>query len=276
MQIQWYPGHMAKARRNLSADLGLVDVVLEVADARVPSSSRNPELLAFAAGRPRLLLLNKADLADQAATRAWQAALRRQGETVESAGARGDPRLQRVAETLVRLGRPRLKYRRPVRAMVVGIPNVGKSTVLNRLVGRASARTGDLPGVTRGKQWVRLREDLEVLDTPGLLWPQLSTPEVGFRLAVTGALPEHILPLEELARELLHWLVRAAPERLAERYSLPVGEAPDLAGLARRRGCLLPGGEPDLGKAAGLLLKDFRLGRLGRFTLDPPPAGGEA
>lgn len=274
MGIQWYPGLMARARRLLKEDLALVDVVLEVVEARAPLSSRNPELVKMLAGRASLLVLNKTDLAEPLATRAWLDYWRRTGLAVLTAEARTGKGMAE-AEALVRqMAADRRNKRRAVRLMVVGIPNVGKSSVLNRLLGRAGARTGDLPGVTRGRQWVRLPGELEVLDTPGILWPGLGDPEISFRLAALGAISEEAFDSEGVAGRLLQWILERKPAALRQRYGEGGASREDwstLEGIARRRGLLLPGGEPHQEQAATLLLKEFRQGRLGRFTLELPP-----
>ena len=268
---------MARARRLLKEDLALVDVVLEVVEARAPLSSRNPELAKMMAGRRAgMLVLNKSDLAEPPATKAWLDYWRKTGLAVLAVEAKTGKGIEEAEALLKQMAAGRRNKRRAVRAMVIGIPNVGKSSVLNRLLGRSGARTGDLPGVTRGRQWVRLPGDLEVLDTPGILWPGMGDPEVSFRMAALGAISEDIFEREEVAARLLRFLLERKPEALRQRYG--EGTAGEdwstLEGIARRRGLLLPGGAPHLEKAATLLLKEFRQGRLGRYTLELPPPDG--
>lgn len=279
--MQWFPGHMAKAKRAVAADLALVDVVLEVVDARVPAASANADLEGLLQGKPRVVLLNKADLADPAATRAWVAALGRRclsavafaalgGEGVKPTLAAVEAAYAPKRAALVARGvRPR-----PARAMVVGIPNVGKSAVINRLAGGKHAITGDKPGVTRGRQWVRAG-NVELLDTPGILQPKFEAERAGYLLAAAGAVSDAVFDPVEVAAYVLPELWRRAAPALQRRFALtelrsePV-ESLDL--LARQRGLLRPGGVPDRERAALLLLKEFREGLLGRLTLEDPPS----
>lgn len=278
MEVQWYPGHMAKALRVLEEYLPLVDVVVELLDARIPNSSSNPELRKRIGGRPRLIALNKADLADPAATVEWIAAFRQddaQAVAIEAQSGQGVGELLRLAVELAsaRMARERARGRRPRRArfMIVGIPNVGKSSLINRLTGRASARTGAHPGVTRGVQWVRVRENLELLDLPGVLWPKFEDPRVGFHLAATGAISEQVYDHYDVARRLVRELMPMAGTAIAARFGmseLPATAEELLAEIGRRRGCLRSGGAVDLAAAADIFLREFRLGRLGRLTLE--------
>lgn len=286
MTIHWYPGHMARAKRQIENNLKLVDVVFELLDARLPQSSRNPVIDDIVGSKPRLVLLNKADLADPAVTAAWSDHFRSLGleplaiDANAGTGVRDIPDKVRLLlqERIERQIRKGIKPR-PARVMIVGIPNVGKSTLINRLAGRRKAATGDRPGVTKGQQWIRTGGDLELLDTPGILWPKFEDPEVGYRLAATGAIRDEILPLEEVACFVLRYLAAHYGGVLQARYGLErVPDAlPDLAAAAglleeigRRRGCLAGGGQVDLAKAAGVLLKDLRSGKLGRLTLERP------
>lgn len=289
MTIQWFPGHMTRAKRQIEANLKLVDVVLELLDARVPRSSRNPMIDDIVGSKPRLVLLNKADLADPAATAAWSDHFRALGLEPLAIDANAGTGVRDIPDKVRLLLRERIERQirkgmkpRPPRAMIVGIPNVGKSTLINRLAGRRAAATGDRPGVTKGQQWIRTGGELELLDTPGILWPKFEDPEVGYRLAATGAIREEILPVEEVACYVLRHLAAHYGDTLRERYGLAqVPDAlPDLASasglleeIGRRRGCLAGGGQVDLGKAAGVLLRDLRGGKLGRLTLERP---GEA
>ena len=282
MQVQWYPGHMTKAKRAMKEDMKLVDLVIELLDARAPLSSRNPDIDELGRGKARLVLLNKADLADEVANRAWEDYFRERGLVTVRADARrrADMRpIQTAVQTACREKKERDLRRgiknRPVRAMVVGIPNVGKSTFINSYAGRACARTGNKPGVTRGNQWIRLGKDVELLDTPGILWPKFEDEQVGMRLAMLGSVKDEVLGLEELSLKLLEFLRGRYPETLRERYQLS-GTAMEgepvslLMEIARIRNCLLKGSKPDGEKAARLVIDDFRSGRLGAITLELP------
>ncbi len=282
MQVQWYPGHMTKAKRAMKEDMKLVDLVIELLDARAPLSSRNPDIDELGRGKARLVLLNKADLADEAANRVWEDYFRERGLVTVRADARrrADMRpIQTAVQTACREKKERDLRRgiknRPVRAMVVGIPNVGKSTFINSYAGRACARTGNKPGVTRGNQWIRLGKDVELLDTPGILWPKFEDEQVGMRLAMLGSVKDEVLGLEELSLKLLEFLRGRYPETLRERYQLS-GTAMEgepvslLMEIARIRNCLLKGSKPDGEKAARLVIDDFRSGRLGAITLELP------
>jgi ribosome biogenesis GTPase A len=282
VQVQWFPGHMTKARRLIEENLKIVDVVLELADARVPESSRNPLLKELTGDKPRLLVLTKEDLADRNKTREWRKAYDREGlPNLAASFTRGGRNAKKDLTELIRaLAQPLLEKRqkkgiinKTVRIMVVGIPNVGKSTLINFLAGRTAAETGDKPGVTKGKQWIRLANEIELLDMPGLLWPKIEDPAVGLKLAATGAIGEQAYDQAEVALWLLGWLVQNAPGRLAERYG--VAETPDTPELMRaigaRRGFLLKKGEIDTLKTAVILLDELRGGKLGGITFDEPP-----
>lgn len=277
--IQWYPGHMTKARREMQEDLKLVDLIIEIVDARIPQASRNPDLQALGANKARMILLNKADMADEAATKAWTEHLAAAGYTVVAIDARVNGSLKKVKaaiETACREKTERDQKRgiknRPVRAMVVGIPNVGKSTFINSFAGKAVAKTGNRPGVTRGRQWIRLNKNVELLDTPGILWPKFEDERVGLYLAMTGSIKEEIIEPEALAIELIRVLMEEHAGVLAEKYG--VAETEDagtvLGALAKNRGCIKKGNELDYKRAAALLLDDFRNGRVGRITLELP------
>lgn len=282
MEIQWYPGHMAKTRRELEEVLPLLDLIIEVADARIPSSSRNPDLAQALGVKPRLLLLNKRDLAEEAKNREWLEYYRSVGQKVFAFNGRTGEGMAELTAALTEIGRNLLKEKesfgrrrvqnRHLRLGVVGIPNVGKSSVLNRLTGRNAAQVGNRPGVTKGRQWVK-RGLWEVLDTPGLLWPKFSHPEAGWLLAFTGAVKPEILDPEELALRLIRLLIDRYPLRLSGFYEIEEDAPPEeiLENIGRRRGCLLKGGTVDWLRAANLVWTDFRTGRLGRFTLEDPP-----
>ncbi len=280
--IQWFPGHMAKTRRKLKESLALVDMVVEIIDARIPASSRNPEIDALAAGKPRLMILNKADMADDAATRKWVAYFQKQGYYVLPAECKTGKGLNKLDAVMNEaLAEQKEKWRqkgmvgRPVRAMVVGIPNVGKSTFINRLAKGSKAKTEDRPGVTRGNQWFTLPSGAQLLDTPGVLWPKFEDQQVALRLAFTGAIRDQILDCEELACDLLALLSTHYRPFLLERYKLsePLPEMPYelLELVGRKRGMLISGGEVDTVRAANMLLDEYRAGRCGHITLEHPP-----
>lgn len=277
MSIQWYPGHMTKARRMMQENMKLIDLVIELVDARVPLSSRNPDIDQLGQNKSRLILLNKADLADEGKNRQWSEWFQEKGfytAAVDSRNRGGLKSLYGVIreackEKLERDRRRGIKNR-PIRAMVAGIPNVGKSTFINSFAGKACTKTGNQPGVTKGKQWIRLNKEVELLDTPGILWPKFEDPQVGERLAIIGSVKDEILNLDELALKLAGYLLEAYPGILEERYGIAEREDPvqALMGIAQARNCLQKGGELDYTKAAGLLMDDFRGGRLGRITLE--------
>ena len=281
MNVNWFPGHMTKALRNMESDLKLVDCVCEITDARIPRASRNPALDELLGRKPRLILLNRADQADSAATRRWIEYYREKGiaalET-DSRSGRGVERFPQAIRSLlqdkVRALEAKGQGNRPLRAMVVGIPNVGKSTFINKAAGRKAAAASDRPGVTRGKQWVTVSRGLELLDTPGVLWPKFDDPQIGERLAFTGAVKDQILDTEELASHLLSLLAVIAPQALAERYKLAETEGLQgwelLETAARKRGYLISGGEADTLRMANILLDEFRGGKLGQLTLEEP------
>ena len=279
MNIQWYPGHMTKARRMMQENIKLVDLVIELVDARVPLSSRNPDIDDLGRNKARLLLLNKSDLADEAANETWSAYFRAKGFQVVKLNSRSgagfksvNAAVQEACKEKIERDRRRGILNRPVRAMVAGIPNVGKSTFINSFAGKACTKTGNKPGVTKGAQWVRLNKQVELLDTPGILWPKFEDQEVGIKLAMIGSIKEEILNAEELSLELLKLLKARYSGTIGERYGADetLSEVELLGEIAKRRGCLQKGGEPDLTKAAAILLEDFRSGKLGRITLELP------
>ena len=284
MNIQWYPGHMTKARRMMQENIKLVDLVIELVDARVPLSSRNPDIDDLGRNKARLLLLNKSDLADESANEAWSAYFRAKGFQVVKLNSRSgagfksvNAAVQEACKEKIERDRRRGILNRPVRAMVAGIPNVGKSTFINSFAGKACTKTGNKPGVTKGAQWVRLNKQVELLDTPGILWPKFEDQEVGIKLAMIGSIKEEILNTEELSLELLKLLKSRYSGTINERYDVDeaLGEVELLGEIAKRRGCLMKGGEPDLTKAVAILLEDFRSGKLGKITLELPEQAQE-
>ena len=281
MQIQWYPGHMTKTRRQMEQDVKFVDLVAEVVDARIPRSSRNPDIDAMVGDRARMMIFNRADQADPAQTDRWLAHYRGMGYAVlatDSKTGKGVGQFAAVVRAALadKLARWRAQGQvgRPVRAMVVGVPNVGKSTLINRIARRKSAKAGDRPGVTRGKQWVNVDSGLELLDTPGILWPKFEDETTGLHLAFTGAVKDKVMDSEALAAALMESLRERSPKALAARSQLQVD--PELPGWAlleqagRRRGMLVSGGNVDTDRMARVLLDEFRGGKLGRFTLELP------
>ena len=277
MNFQWYPGHMTKAKRMMQENIKLIDLVIELVDARVPMSSRNPDIDELGKNKARLILLNKADLADEKQTEEWIGYFRGKGYSAVKVNSRkggGIKSIQGVIQEACKEKTERDRKRgilnRPVRAMVVGIPNVGKSTFINALAGKACAKTGNKPGVTKGKQWIRLNKNVELLDTPGILWPKFEDQQVGLRLAFIGSIKDEIMNLEELAAELISYMQDAYPGVLAEKYTIneKQNSYSVLEAIAESRHCLVRGNELDTAKAAGMLLDDFRNGRLGRITLE--------
>ena len=292
MNIQWYPGHMTKTRRQIEADLGQVDMVAEIVDARIPISSRNPDIDAIVGAKPRLVVLNRADQADPAGNRFWTKAFQDQGFAVletDSKTGKGVSRFSEVSRVLLKEQIQRWQAKgqvgRPIRAMVVGVPNVGKSTFINQVAHRKSAKAGDRPGVTRGKQWVTVDSGLALLDTPGILWPKFEDERVGLHLAYTGAVKDDIMDVETLACRLMDDLAARYPQALAERYKvdIPPREAEQdavaygyalLEQAAGKRGFRISGGDVDTERMARILLDEFRGGKLGRFTLELPEGEG--
>ena len=279
MHFQWYPGHMTKAKRMMQENIKLIDLVIELVDARVPVSSRNPEIDELGKNKARLILLNKSDLAEDKLNDAWAEYFKTKGYSVMKVNSRkgGGVKsiygvIQEACKEKIERDRKRGILNRPVRAMVVGIPNVGKSTFINALAGKACAKTGNKPGVTKGKQWIRLNKNVELLDTPGILWPKFEDQMVGLRLALIGSIKDEILNVEELAMELIGFLTESYPGLLAEKYQIEEMEDKyaSLQEIAKRRHCLVRVYELDTVKAARLLLDDFRNGRLGKITLEKP------
>lgn len=281
MNIQWYPGHMTKAKRAMKEDIKLIDLVIELVDARVPLGSRNPDIDELAKGKGRILLLNKSDLADERYNEKWAAYFKEKGLHVIKVNARSgmglkqiQPMVQAACKEKIERDKRRGILNRPIRSMIVGIPNVGKSTFINSFAGKACTKTGNKPGVTKGNQWIRLNKTLELLDTPGILWPRFEDQEVGRKLAFIGSINDEIIDKEELAAELTRFLLKHYSVKLKERYQIDGDDPYDvLREIARARSCLLKGNEPDMKKAAGILIDDFRSGRLGRITLEFPEYG---
>ena len=280
MNIQWYPGHMTKTRRQIESDLKQVDAVCEIVDARIPMSSRNPDIDSICGNKPRIIVLNRMDLADPEATKRWSAYFKSKGMAVvitDCKSRKGISSFEPAVRSVLKekLERDAAKgMHRPMRVMIVGIPNVGKSTLINQISGRKGAKAENRPGVTRGKQWVSVNCSLLLLDTPGILWPKFDDPNVGMMLAYTGAVKDGILDIEELACLLIQLLHRRYPEALKERYGIDVQE--DIPGYellqmaGRKRGFLVSGGEINTERMAKVLVDEFRSGKLGLFTLEEP------
>jgi ribosome biogenesis GTPase A len=282
LNIQWFPGHMTKARRMIAEQTKLVDAVCELVDARIPVSSRNPDLDDIVGTKPRLIILNRADQADAAMTKRWSSYFKAQGLFVLETDAKSGKGTSEFPAAVRALLQDKLKAYaakgqsgRVLRVMIVGIPNVGKSSFINRIAGRRAAEASDRPGVTRGRQWISIGTGLELLDTPGILWPKFESPMVGENLAFTGAVKDDILDRDALASNLILRLRDIAPERLVERYKIDL--SPDMTGsellgaAAKKRGFLLTGGRLDTERMAIILLDEFRGGKLGRITLEAPP-----
>lgn len=277
MNVQWYPGHMTKAKRQMQEDIKLIDLVIELVDARVPLSSRNPDIDELGKNKYRLILMNKADLADKKLTDAWSEYFRAKGFYVIALDARKKNSMKQITDVIMEACKEKLErdrkrgiLNRPIRAMVVGIPNVGKSTFINSFAGKACAKTGNKPGVTKGKQWIRLNKNVELLDTPGILWPKFEDQIVGLRLAMIGAINDEILNTDELALELIKMLRTDYPGILTERFGI-VEEGKELdilLAIAENRNCIGKGNELDYSKAAKLLIEEFRSGAIGNITLE--------
>lgn len=279
MYFQWYPGHMTKARRTMQEDMKLIDVIIELVDARLPYSSKNPDIDTLAAGKSRVLLLNKADMADVAVTEEWKRYYEEQGYFTLAVNATKKNELKAVNQLIQKACREKIErdrkrgiLNRPIRAMIVGIPNVGKSTFINSFAGRACTKTGNRPGVTRGKQWIRLNKQVELLDTPGILWPKFEDQSVGLRLAFIGSIKDELLQRTELALDFIAFIREQYAETLTNMYGVEeTGEEPAvLEAIGQVRKCLKKGNEVDVEKAASLLLDDFRNGRLGHISLERP------
>lgn len=277
--INWYPGHMTKARRQIEADMKLVDLVIELVDARIPYSSKNPDIERLSKGKSRVLILNKADLADEKITKGWKEYYASKGYFVALLDSRINNGMKGVSDLIQNACREKIErdrkkgiVGRPVRAMILGIPNVGKSTFINSFCKKSIAKTGNKPGVTKGKQWIKLNKEVELLDTPGILWPKFEDRNVGLRLAQTGSINDDILQIEELAAELIKYLRSEYAGCIKKKYD--VDETGDnvliLENIAVKKGCMKKGGEKDTERAANMLIDDFRAGKLGRISLETP------
>ncbi|MGN0161213.1 MAG: ribosome biogenesis GTPase YlqF [Lachnospiraceae bacterium] len=279
MQFQWYPGHMTKAKRMMQEDIKLFDLVIEVVDARVPLASRNPDIDQLGQNKYRLIILNKADLVSNDAINQWMIYFKEKGFYVVQLDSRSKAGMKQVNEVIDKACREKIErdrkrgiLNRPVRAMVVGIPNVGKSTFINSFAGKACAKTGNKPGVTKGKQWIRLNKNVELLDTPGILWPKFDDQQVGLHLALIGSMNDEILNITELSMELLKIVLKNYPGYLKDRYGIEENEdaARCLMDIAQARKCIKKGNEPDYDKAAAIIIDEFRSGVLGKISLELP------
>jgi ribosome biogenesis GTPase A len=286
MSIQWFPGHMTRARRQIEEKLKIIDIAIELLDARLPYSSRNPMIDEILGNKPRLILLNKQDLADPTITTRWIDKLSTDQEKVLSIDANTGTGVKTITTQCIELMAPTFqKWKikgmqpRPIRALIVGIPNVGKSTLINRLAGRNVTMTGDRPGITKGQQWIKVGKTLELLDTPGILWPKFEDPKVGILLAASGAIRDDILHLEDIAFSIIKLLLARYPQVIQERYQLEsIPQSTDdlnemqsiIEAIGRKRGAVMSGGKIDLQKASDHLLRDLRTGKLGRISLETP------
>lgn len=281
MEFQWYPGHMAKAKKAMQEDIKLIDVIIELVDSRIPYSSKNPDIDSLANGKSRVMVMNKYDLADSSVTDKWVEYYEGKGYFVAKTNSKDrtgikaiNNIIQKACSQKIERDRRRGILNRPVRAMVVGIPNVGKSTFINSFTGRACTKTGNKPGVTKGKQWIRLNKNVELLDTPGILWPKFEDQDSGMRLAFIGSIKDELYNIYELSILLIKFLLENYPGAISSYYKteIPAGssEADVLGLVAGCRGCIKSGAEPDLDKAGKCLVDDFRAGRLGRITLEKP------
>ena len=282
LKLQWFPGHMTKAKRMMEANLKLVDVVVEMLDARIPRASSNPMLIKMIGNKPKVIALNKTDMADKEATALWLENLKTKNFAavqIDCAKGKGVKQLlaaiQKAAEPVTEKWLKRGVRNRPIRVMIVGIPNVGKSTLINRLVGRRTAMTQDKPGVTRGPQWITIAKGLELLDTPGVLWPKFENQEVGLFLALTGAVKEDVFDKSIAVEILIDKLQKEYPQVLSSKYGAVLGQEDDIKTIyekiAQARGCLKAGGKADIDKVMNMVLRDFKTGKLGAFTLDKAP-----
>ena len=284
MNYQWYPGHMTKARRMMEENIKLIDLIIELVDARIPLSSRNPDIDTLGRNKSRIVLLNKSDLADPRVNKQWIEYFQNTGAFVVEINSKTGSGVksihgivQEACKEKIERDRKRGIINRPVRAMVVGIPNVGKSTFINSFAGKACAKTGNKPGVTKGKQWIKLNKSLELLDTPGILWPKFEDQSVGLKLALIGSMNDEVVQMQEMAVDLINLLRKTYPDNIRKRYETDTMTWSDQADdydilqfIAKSRGCLKKGEELDTEKAAYLLMDDFRAGRLGRISLEEP------
>lgn len=279
MNIQWYPGHMTKAKRMMQEDIKLIDIVIELLDARVPVSSRNPDIDTLAQNKYRLVILNKSDLSDEMVNREWEDYFRKQGIMVVTINARNGQgmktitsKIQEACKEKIERDKKRGIMNRPIRAMIVGIPNVGKSTFINSYAKKACTKVGNKPGVTKGKQWIKINKGVELLDTPGILWPKFEDDSVGLHLAFIGSINDEILQKTELACNLIDFLKENYTGILEQRYGVDESQSASLLleGIATKRGCLRKGNEFDYEKTASILLEEFRNGKLGRISIEKP------
>lgn len=279
MIYQWYPGHMTKAKRQMQEDIKLIDLIIELVDARIPLASRNPDIDQLGQNKARLILLNKSDLADERLNEAWTTYFHEKGYQVAKINARERGTLKSLQGVIMEACKEKIERdrrrgikNRPIRAMVVGIPNVGKSTFINSFAGKAVAKTGNKPGVTKGKQWIRLNKNVELLDTPGILWPKFEDQSVGMKLAMIGSIKDDILNVEELALEVLKAISSDYSGLLEKRYNIEEQESAlkMMEAIAVERKCLMKGSELDYLKTANIILEEFRNGKIGRITLERP------
>lgn len=279
LNINWYPGHMSKAIRQMKEDIKLIDVIIELVDARIPYSSKNPEIDNLAGNKKRIILLNKADMADTERTKLWRDYYETKGFAVAEINSKTGSGIRQVNDLILKVCAEKLAkdkakgiLNRPVRAMVVGIPNVGKSTFINSFAGKAVAKTGNKPGVTTGKQWIRLNKNVELLDTPGVLWPKFEDDEVGKRIAWIGSINENILNTYELTLLLCQYLVKQYPGLLSAKYQIEECDAPEelILRIANKRNCMLKGNVPDVERVVTFVADDFKNARIGRVTLEIP------
>lgn len=281
MNYQWYPGHMTKAVRQMQEDIKLIDLVIEIIDARIPFSSRNPDIDKLAQNKSRVIILNKSDLSDSKVNALWKEHFEKNGIFVLEADSRNGKTLNKLNDLVkeacaekIERDRKRGIINRPLRAMVVGIPNVGKSTFINSFAGKACAKTGNKPGVTKGKQWIRLGKGLELLDTPGILWPKFDSPEVGEHLALIGAINDEIIHTDELAMAGIKFLIESYPNLLSERYDKDLDMSKKgheiLSDLAVSRNLMAKGGVPDIDRIASVFIEELRSGKIGRISIERP------
>lgn len=279
MHFQWYPGHMTKAKRAMQEDIKLIDVVIELVDARIPLSSKNPDIDSLANNKSRILLLNKSDMADSDVIKDWIRYFEEQGTLALAVNSKKRNELKQINALIQEACRAKIErdrkrgiLNRPIRAMIVGIPNVGKSTFINSFAGKSCAKTGNKPGVTKGKQWIRLNKQVELLDTPGILWPKFEDQQVGQHLAFIGSIKDELIQSTDLALDLIEFLTEEYPGTLYEHYHAAEDENPTdiLLAIAKNRGCMKTGNEIDYDKAAFLLLDDFRNARLGKISIEKP------
>ncbi len=274
--INWYPGHMKKTRELIQQNLGLVDAVIEVIDARIPVSSRNPVIDEIIKNKPRIIVMNKSDLADSRISRMWEEYFTNEGCTALSMNCMSGSGVKQLFGLLEKMEAEKNRersMRKPFRLMIVGVPNAGKSSLINRMTGRKSAQTGDRPGVTRGKQWLKLRNGMQLLDTPGILWPKFEDPKAGLALAFCGSIKDEILDVPTLGMEMIGVLAERYPDMLKERYKLDeIAEAPleNMENIAVKRGCILPGKRIDYERTGRMVLDEFRGAKIGRITLEAP------